>query len=217
MSLPRDVYLYLMNFADDRTILNMLSVNKQFNDPKFFKRILENRYPVTLQFKGEHQSWKDYYLEVIAYIDGIKSEFGYNYSNTATRSPKTYYEFMNKRYTSYRNLYIAAREGDKDLVDFYLTRLDDLSYINHGLIAAIASNNLNMFKYLEGIAIQHNIPINYRTYFLDVMHYQSDKLFDYILSKGLDINRALENAKIGRHVWAIEKLLGRGARYQSKY
>ena len=36
MSLPNDVYGYLTNFADDKDILNMLSVNKKFNDDVFF-------------------------------------------------------------------------------------------------------------------------------------------------------------------------------------
>lgn len=39
MELTKDTYLYLTNFADDRTILNILSVNKKFNDPIFFQQI----------------------------------------------------------------------------------------------------------------------------------------------------------------------------------
>ena len=47
--LPTDVYEYLANFADDRTILNMLSVNKKFNDEKFFKRVIQRKYPLLLR------------------------------------------------------------------------------------------------------------------------------------------------------------------------
>jgi hypothetical protein len=41
MQFNKDVYEYLLNFADDRTIINMLSVNKKFNDPIFFEKLLK--------------------------------------------------------------------------------------------------------------------------------------------------------------------------------
>ena len=47
----KNLYEYIVNFADDRTVLNMLSVNKQFHNQEFFKRILETRYPLLLEFK----------------------------------------------------------------------------------------------------------------------------------------------------------------------
>jgi hypothetical protein len=37
MNLTKDTYEYLVGFADDRDIINMLSVNKKFNDGEFFK------------------------------------------------------------------------------------------------------------------------------------------------------------------------------------
>ena len=34
-----NIYEYITNFADDRTILTMLSVNKNFRDENLFRRI----------------------------------------------------------------------------------------------------------------------------------------------------------------------------------
>ena len=44
MNLDKDTYEYLTNFADDRTVLSLLSANKKFNDPKLFERILSRKY-----------------------------------------------------------------------------------------------------------------------------------------------------------------------------
>jgi len=51
MNIPKDVYEYLTNFGDDKTIVNMLSVNKTFRNEEFFKRVLERKYPMLISFK----------------------------------------------------------------------------------------------------------------------------------------------------------------------
>jgi len=58
MNIPKDVYEHMTKFADDKTIVNMLSVNKSFRNEEFFKRILERKYPLLIIFKGKNQSWK---------------------------------------------------------------------------------------------------------------------------------------------------------------
>jgi hypothetical protein len=47
-----------MNFADDKTILNMLSVNKKFNDSIFFEKIMKKRYPLLIKYKKKKETWK---------------------------------------------------------------------------------------------------------------------------------------------------------------
>lgn len=52
MIVPKDIYLYLTQFVDNTTILNMLLVNKKFyNDPKFFERMIRVKYPLLIEFK----------------------------------------------------------------------------------------------------------------------------------------------------------------------
>ena len=59
MELNKDTYLYLAQFADDRTILNMLSVNKKFNDPEFFRQVMTRKYTLLIKYKGD-EDWKSY-------------------------------------------------------------------------------------------------------------------------------------------------------------
>ena len=74
MELTKDVYEYLTNFADDKTILNMLSVNKKFNDEEFFKRVMLRKYPFLLKFKGEG-SYKEFFIRMIYYIAKLKENY----------------------------------------------------------------------------------------------------------------------------------------------
>ena len=77
--LPRDTYEYLMNFADDRTILNMVRANKQFDNQDFFRRVMERRYPHLLTDKKEGESWKQLYLRTMKYIGLLKEVYDFPY------------------------------------------------------------------------------------------------------------------------------------------
>ena len=55
--LDKDTYEYLTNFADDRTILNMLAVNRKYNDDNFFRRVLQRKYPTLLDFKKKNETY----------------------------------------------------------------------------------------------------------------------------------------------------------------
>lgn len=74
-----DVYEYLTNFADDKDVLQMLSVNKKFDDPVFLRRALERRYPFLLKYKTDDVSWRQFYSSMIYYIYKMKEKFlGFN-------------------------------------------------------------------------------------------------------------------------------------------
>ncbi|GAH36589.1 unnamed protein product [marine sediment metagenome] len=75
MDLNPDLYEYLTGFVDDKTIINMLSVNKKFNDPIFFQRIFKRKYPFLIEFKEDNQTWKVFYLSMIKYIYKLLEEF----------------------------------------------------------------------------------------------------------------------------------------------
>ena len=56
MNLTKDTYEYLLNFAEDRDIINMLSVNRKFNDEKLFEKIVKRKYPDLLAYKEKDES-----------------------------------------------------------------------------------------------------------------------------------------------------------------
>ena len=71
----KDIYEYIVNLAEDRDVINMLSVNRKFNDDSYFKKILEKRYPLLLEFKNEHETYKQFYLRMIKYVAKLWEEF----------------------------------------------------------------------------------------------------------------------------------------------
>lgn len=70
--LSRDPYLLVAEQADDRTILNMLSVNKYFYDNGFFERLMRKRYPLLTKYKQEKESWRHFYVRMIHYVSLLK-------------------------------------------------------------------------------------------------------------------------------------------------
>ncbi len=79
MELTKDAYEYLLNFADDKDVLNMLSVNKKFRDEKLFEKIMKRRYPLLLKFKLPRKSYKSFFIEMIYYISKLQEEFDIPY------------------------------------------------------------------------------------------------------------------------------------------
>ncbi len=96
MNLTKDMYEYLLNFANDREVLNMLSVNKKFRDEQFFKRIMKRRYPLIIRFKNEKESWKDFFILTIYYLSKLKEIYSLPYIPTLDFDPKSVYEYIVK-------------------------------------------------------------------------------------------------------------------------
>lgn len=79
----KDIYLMLATYLDDKSVVNMLSVNKKFNDPRFFQQLFSQRYPQLIKFKTERQDWKQFYLYMVKYIAMLWEKFHYNYTTDA--------------------------------------------------------------------------------------------------------------------------------------
>jgi len=86
-----DIYLEIAKESDIRTILNMLSVNKKFNDDKIFKEILLRKYPKLVKYKKE-ENWKKYFLNIVYFISKLEEEFNYKFDNDKNPE-KIYYWF----------------------------------------------------------------------------------------------------------------------------
>ena len=226
MEVSKDIYEYLMNFADDRTILNMLSVNKEFRDEKFFKRVMERRYSAALKFKPGDQSWKQYYIETVYYVERIYELIGYKYSENAKRSPETYYKFIISKglddsfldtirekgefllYKILDEILIGVlKEGDLDFVKFLIEekRLN----INQGrgtpLWLASEKNHLDIVKYL----VEHGavVTINGGATYAAARNGRLD-ILKYLVEKGatIDLNISLEAAEQYGHSDVVKYL-----------
>lgn len=137
----KDVYLSIAKNADDRTILNMLCVNKKFSDPEFFKQVFQTKYPFLIKFKKEEESWKEFYVKMIFYISKIE-ERGFPYIPSENYDPRVYYEVFRKtlgegepnRFEAALLLIQAVRANDVPFVKYLLNtyRMNSF-YIQSGL------------------------------------------------------------------------------------
>lgn len=59
MKINKDVYEYMTNFADDKTVLSMFSVNKKFREEEYFSRVMSKRYPLLIKFRKDGETMKD--------------------------------------------------------------------------------------------------------------------------------------------------------------
>lgn len=112
MELAPDAYEYLTNFADDKTILNMLSTNRKFNDDIFFERVMRRKYPLLVRFKKEDETWKEYFLKMTYYIAKIEEEFGVPYISASFYRPNAIYPRI------------------KDIKDIILLKINDINPAN---------------------------------------------------------------------------------------
>ena len=88
----KDVYEYLLNFADDKTIINMLSVNRKFNDEKLFERILKKKHPYLAVWKHDNMTWKEYYVRQVYYMSLLNEKYGIPFVSFKGYSPEYFYK-----------------------------------------------------------------------------------------------------------------------------
>ena len=116
MDLPKDIYLKLAEFGDDATVIKMLSVNKKFNNPEFFKYIFTSRYPNLIKYKTDLVNWKQFYLQMIQYILKLKEDFSYDFINDA--------EFKIFETDNPKEIYIKATEALEPNRKQHISRID---------------------------------------------------------------------------------------------
>jgi Ankyrin repeats (3 copies) len=185
MNIPKDIYEYLMNFVNDKTVLNMLSVNKDFRDEKFFQRIMKRKYPLLVEFKKE--TWKELFLRMSYYI--AKLDFlGIPYIPTKGYNPKKIYKnrkdnkyvfdcameyaalggqmeivklMIEKGATDFNSsMMYAAEEGHMEIVKLMIEK--GATYFNAGLIIVAGRGDMEIVKLMiEKGATNFNSGMNY--------------------------------------------------------
>ena len=124
MNLTKDTYEYILNFADDRTILNMLSVNKKFRDEALFERIVKTRYPLRAKYI-HYDTWTNYYIEIIYYLSKLEEEFDFPYIQSPDFRPQNLYEHFKKQSPKtiiIVGLNLANKSGEIEKIKYFLDR-----------------------------------------------------------------------------------------------
>ena len=183
----KDIYLSIAKNADDRTILNMLSVNKKFSDSLFFEQVFKVKYPYLIRFKPKDQSWKQFYLKMIFYLEELKKR-GIPYIPSEHYDVKKYYNII----TDYEVL--NALEGlpveENHLPIFYLfpyaAQNNDFPFVKHvfdnyeipeielkrGMIWSVRKGHLDMVKYFVKQGVTTEFKNSKRWLFHEIKTYR---------------------------------------------
>ena len=119
----KDIYEYIVNLAEDRDVINMLSVNKKFNDDSYFKKILEKRYPLLLQFKSKYETYRQFYLGMVKYMAKLWEEYDIPYIPAKDFDPRFFYKIA-KHYLNIYNLSLqyALEAEDENLIEYFVEK-----------------------------------------------------------------------------------------------
>jgi Ankyrin repeats (3 copies)/Ankyrin repeats (many copies) len=203
MKISKDVYMYLLNFVDDKTFLNMLSVNKYFHDEKFFQRVIERKYPLLIEFKKE--TWKELFLRMSYYIAklGILS---IPYISTKGYNPENFYKGnKNPKYIFDWAMAYAAKGGNMEIVKLMIEK--GSTNFNTVMINAALGGNMEIVKLMiEKGATNFNSGMNYAAYGGNM------RIVKFMIEKeATDFNLAMSFAARGGHMEIVKLLIEKGA------
>ena len=137
-----NIYEYIANFADDRTILSMLSVNKKFRNENLFRRVVERKYPLLIEFKKPDETWQHFFVNMTYYIHKLEEDFGIPYIPTKGYDPRVLFNGHDK-YN--QGMKYAAKGGLLDLVNFFISKgADDWDL---GMYGAAQGGSLDLVKF----------------------------------------------------------------------
>ena len=182
MHLLKDLYEYIACLSDDYTVLNMLSVNKTFQDSIYFKRIMSKRYPYLVKMKPEEQTWKSFYVEMIYYNSILEKDYNIPYIPARNYNPKKL--FHEKNYSS-----ISFKK------------------CNRALRYAVEAGLLDTVKILsEKTEIHPELGLHYSAY---VGNFEMVKI---MIEKGAcDFNTAIGEATRGGELEMVKFMIEKGA------
>ncbi len=148
-SLTKDTYEYILNFADDREIIIMLSLNKKFNNVKLFERVMTKRYPFLIRYRKKNETWKELYVRTVFYISRLKELYNIPYINVNGYNPEAfYYKYMNNdTYIVQKEALNIASSGDFNTVK-YLAHKMAKSDLKYPYLIAKSKNETKIMKYL---------------------------------------------------------------------
>ena len=185
----KDVYEYMMNFADNRTLLNMLSVNKQFRDENFFRKVMERRYPLLIEYRKEGETWRHFFIRMVFYLSELWEKYQIPYIPTKGCSPES---------LLYRKIRITENE-----------------IYNDALLCAASGNQLQIAKYLieeKGATdLFNSFDWASRYGSIEVMEYLYQKSAEHpVGSRQVDLGTAIVNAIAKEQISSIDFLRKKG-------
>ncbi len=209
MNLTKDMYEYLLNFADDKDVLNMLSTNKKFRDETLFERIVKRKYPELIAFKNTNESFQYFFIKMVYYISKLKEVYdvpyfvGINPESLYTDAKNLYLEnFLHKV------MIIAIKNGNLDVVKLMVGK--GVNRFDSGLGEAAGSGYLDIVKYfieLDASEYSHATKIAAKNGKINIIDYFIENKY---IKSGM-LNLLLLEAAKGNQFPAVKYLVTKGA------
>ena len=157
MLMNRDVYEHITNFANDRTVLNMLSVNKKFNSDESYKRLLLRKYPHLINFKKDGENFKNLYIRMKNYINKLSKRFKFPYIPSPKFDPYAFYmEMTNKdTYKEETEEELEGKSWEQQIDEWYAEDNPLKDMWNEGLRYAAHTSDEKLMDYM----LQHDVYI----------------------------------------------------------
>ena len=167
----RDLDREIVNKLSDKDFLQMCSLNRTYSqrvcDDSYFRLRTEKGFPETVPYKDytettnkKMRTWKNHYLNIIKYIDLLKSDYGYIY-RAEDKSPELLYlakRLVHKDYSYNKNRAVrfASRNGQLPIVKYLVENGADITeHSNSAIIWASENAHLPVVKYL----VEHGADI----------------------------------------------------------
>ena len=206
MNLTKDTYEYLLNFAEDRTVLNMLSVNRKFNDEKLFEKIVKRKYADLIAYKEKDESWKRFFIRLVYYVARLKDVYDIDYFPGLNPFE---FNYLDSRGAIDTALMTAIRVGNLPMIKSLFPKIE----------------RPTIFRYLREAAIDGNVEIllyfwdKDPSYFVQIVGYLAYnghiKTIQYLFDRGYIDNRTLNHmlahAADGNHFELVKYLISQGA------
>jgi Ankyrin repeats (3 copies) len=194
---------------DDKTLLTFCKTDKYFNskicdDPFFWKRRLEEKYPLLIEFKKG--SSKEFYLKMSYYISKLEEGFGIPYIPTKDYNPENFYNI----YKDDENIFdmamsFASEGGYMEIVKLMIEK--GATNFDSPMVYAARGGNMEIIKLMiEKGATYFNWGMSYAAI---GGHMEIVKLM--IEKGGTDFDTTMNNAAKGGHMEIVKLMIEKGA------
>jgi Ankyrin repeats (3 copies) len=207
--LDKGALFVLASNMDDETLLSLCKTDKYFNskicnDDTFWKRRLNEKYPLLVYFKNG--TWKQFYLRMAYYIAKLEEEFGIPYIPTKGYNPEEFYK------------------ENKNNKNIYNTSMDEAAYGGHmEIVKLMIEKGSTDFNWAMGFASEagHMEIVKLMiekgaTDFNTAMEYAAGggnmEIVKLMIEKGAtNFNWAMKNAANGGHMEIVKLMIDKGA------